>query len=237
MSAAMSGRSASLLVAHEVLMSAPSSAASSRRATPDYDRASQSPDWDWTRRSPFSDPDHDLHNHNGPSETEGGGNETIRDGENADSAQRPTESARPGGNSPEELRTVDVELIWLRLGPECPENAPFGGSGVDNTLSVCLLISWPNLVLVDRAAEFDSTGEVLKALIGILESCREKEQVLVGRSAIEDGQFLGWLTYVDVLTAAEDALLQLREAIEAHGLMIRLHTRDERVLFDANRGR
>ena len=114
--------------AHEVLMSAPSSAASSRRATPDYDRASQSPDWDWTRRSPFSDPDHDLHNHNGPSETEGGGNETIRDGENADSAQRPTESARPGGNSPEELRTVDVELIWLRLGPDRRKTHRSGGA-------------------------------------------------------------------------------------------------------------
>ena len=200
MSAAMSGRSASLLVRHEVLMSAPSSAASSRRAT-QYDRAESSrrigtglvvlhsaiPITICTTTT--------VH-----LRRKGQQRDDTRRGKRR-SAQRPTESARPGGNSPEELRTVDVELIWLRLGPERPENAPFGGSGVDNTLSVCLLISWPNLVLVDRAAEFDSTGEVLKALIGILESCREKEQVLVGRSAIEDGQFLGWLTYVDVLTA------------------------------------
>ena len=103
--------------------------------------------------------------------------------------------------------------------------------GDDATLSVCLVISWPPHELVDRAAEFTSTGETLRSLIDLFESLRAQKPVIAARSRIEDGQFVGWLSYVDVLTA-QDAFLFLRDTFRARGLTVKLYTRDERVPFD-----
>ena len=71
----------------------------------------------------------------------------------------------------------------------------------DVTLSVCLVISWPPHELVDRAAEFTSTGETLHTLIDIFEGLGHQKSVIVARSRMEDGRFVGWLSFIDVLTA------------------------------------
>jgi hypothetical protein len=123
-----------------------------------------------------------------------------------------------------------VELIWHRF-----ESAPAGWSlsiaeGDDTTLSVCLVISWPPHELVDRAAEFSCAGELLRTLINLFQTLAGQDPVITGRSRIEDGRFIGWLTYGDVLTA-QDAFLGLHDALRAHGLTVELRARDERVPF------
>ena len=52
-----------------------------------------------------------------------------------------------------------------------------------------------------------------------------------GRFIIEDGRFVGWLSYPNVL-AAQDAFLVLRETLDARGLTVKLQTRDERIPYD-----
>jgi hypothetical protein len=96
-----------------------------------------------------------------------------------------------------------------------------------------MVVAWPAYELVHHAAEFGSTSDRLRALIDVYEKLRNQEQTVAGRSRIEDGRFVGWLSHPDVL-AAQDAFLTLRDALEAHGLTIRLRTRDERVPFDRN---
>ena len=54
---------------------------------------------------------------------------------------------------------------------------------------------------------------------------------MAARSRIEDGRFVGWLSYPDVLTA-QDAVLAIRDAFRKSGLAIKLQTRDERIPFD-----
>jgi hypothetical protein len=85
--------------------------------------------------------------------------------------------------------------------------------------------------LVDRAADFTSTSETLRSLIDLFESLRSQNPVIAGRSRIEDGQFVGWLSYIDVLTA-QDAYLNLRDTFRERGLTVKLYTRDERVPFE-----
>ena len=111
------------------------------------------------------------------------------------------EEAQSSITEPDELRTVDVELIWTRFEKEGSGKLLSTQEGDDATLSVCLVISWPPHELVDRAAEFTSTGETLRSLIDLFESLRGQKPVIAARSRIEDGQFVGWLSYVDVLTA------------------------------------
>jgi DnaJ domain len=132
---------------------------------------------------------------------------------------------------PDELHNVDVELIWTRFEKEGSGQLLSTQEGDDATLSVCVVISWPPHELVDRAAQFTSTGETLRALIGLFEGLRGQKFVVAGRSRIEDGRFVGWLSFIDVLTA-QDAFLALREALQAQGLIVKLYTRDERVPFE-----
>jgi hypothetical protein len=124
-----------------------------------------------------------------------------------------------------------MELIWTRFEKEGSGRLLSTQEGDDVTLSVCLVISWPPHELVDRAAEFTSTGEILRALIHLFEGLRGQKSVIAARSCIEDGRFVGWLSCLDVLTA-QDAFLALRDALQAHGLTVTLCTRDERVPFD-----
>ncbi|MHB1562073.1 MAG: hypothetical protein ACYC61_31890, partial [Isosphaeraceae bacterium] len=65
----------------------------------------------------------------------------------------------------------------------------------------------------------------------LFDRLREEKSVVMARSRIEDGRFVGWLSYPDVL-AAQDAILVVRDAFRAHGLVIKLQTRDERIPFD-----
>ena len=116
-----------------------------------------------------------------------------------------TSQERPSSPEPNELQTVDVELIWTRFENEGSGRLLSTQEGDDATLSVCLVISWPPHGLIDRAPEFASTGDTLHSLIDLFESLRSQKPVVAARSRIEDGQFVGWLSYVDVLTA-QDAL-------------------------------
>ena len=134
-------------------------------------------------------------------------------------------------SEPDELRVVDVELIWTRFDKEGSGRLLSTQEGDDATLSVCLVISWPPHEFLDRAAEFMSTGATLKFMIALFERLCDQKPVIAGRSRIEDGQFVGWLSYVDVLTA-QDSFLRLRDACQNRGLTVKLYTRDERIPLD-----
>ena len=127
------------------------------------------------------------------------------------------------------IRTVGVELIWIRFEKDGP--APSDDEPDDATLSVCMVIAWPPEDLVDRTAEFPAAAETLRTLIDLFDRLRGQKAVLGARSRIEDGRFVGWLSYPDVLTA-QDAILALRETFKAHGLTTKLQTRDERIPLD-----
>src|SRR5208337_4683699 len=94
-----------------------------------------------------------------------------------------------------EFRTIDVELVWIRFElaaalKEWPHEEPAA-----TTLSVCMVISWPRTSLVKHAAKFPHAAEKLRLVIETFEDLRGREQVLGSRSRIEDGQFVGWLSY------------------------------------------
>ena len=63
-----------------------------------------------------------------------------------------SQEAQSSITEPDELRTVDVELIWTRFEKEGSGRLLSTQEGDDATLSVCLVISWPPHELVDRAA-------------------------------------------------------------------------------------
>jgi DnaJ domain len=138
--------------------------------------------------------------------------------------------------APAELRTVDVELIWTRFEFERSGNGPSPSAPREDdvTLSVCMVVSWPPQDLVEDAAKFASSGETLRTLIDRFEWVRGQKSVVAARSRIEDGRFVGWLSYPDVVTA-QDAFLNLRETFGRRGLTVKLETRDERVPFEWNR--
>jgi len=94
-----------------------------------------------------------------------------------------------------------------------------------------MVISWPPHSLVDRAAEFPSSGETLHTLIELFGQLRTKGSVIATRSRIEDGRFVAWLSYSDV-PAAGDAFLSLREMLQNRGLVPELRTRDILIPLD-----
>ncbi len=94
-----------------------------------------------------------------------------------------------------------------------------------------MVIAWPPEDLVNRTADFPDAAETLRMLIDLFDRLRGQKAVLAARSRIEDGRFVGWLSYPDVLTA-QDAILALRETFRTHGLTTKLQTRDERIPFD-----
>ena len=146
-------------------------------------------------------------------------------------ATEPEPQTKPAVPEPTGMRNVDVELIWTRFEKEGSGRLVTTQEGDDATLSVCIVISWPPHDLVERAAEFHSTGETLRTLIDLFARARTQKPVVAARSRIEDGQFVGWLSYIDVLTA-QDAFLALRDSFRSRGLTVKLYTRDERVPFD-----
>jgi hypothetical protein len=91
-----------------------------------------------------------------------------------------------------------------------------------------LVIAWPTPRLVAQAAELSDASAILRTLIDLFEQLRGSTSVVTGRSRIEDGRFVGWLSYPDVL-AAQDAFLSLRSTLKAEGLTVRLQTVDERI--------
>jgi curved DNA-binding protein CbpA len=128
----------------------------------------------------------------------------------------------------DELRVVDVNLIWMRFETKGMSQLLSASEENEETLSVCLVISWPDSRLVARAADHDCASEILHALVDLFQRLRDSDRVFAGRSRIEDGQFVGWLSYPNVL-AAQDAFLLLRETLHDRGLTVKLRTTDERV--------
>ncbi len=125
-----------------------------------------------------------------------------------------------------EFQTIDVELVWIRFElagalKERPLEEPAA-----TTLSVCLVISWPCTSVVKHAPQFPDAAEKLRLVIETFESLRGWEQVLGSRSRIEDGQFVGWLSYPNVVQA-EAGFQRLQETLGAHDLQVSLRTRDE----------
>ena len=165
------------------------------------------------------------------------GRDDAADRANAGAAETgetgPDEAGGPDGAAldPARIRTVDVELIWTRFEKDGPARLLAERDADDSTLSVCMVISWPEAGLVDRTAEFPGGAEILRTLIDLFERLREQDAVVAARSRIEDGRFVGWLSYPDVLTA-QDAVLTLRDTFRTRGLAIKLQTRDERIPFD-----
>ncbi|MGP0062852.1 MAG: J domain-containing protein [Isosphaeraceae bacterium] len=195
--------------------------------------AGRSDDWAWTWGAGSRGP---------------GGNGATTDGSAAATAQsngtgaadEPDESDRAGSASgtaegrrfdSSRIRTVGVELIWTRFEKDVPAHVLSDQDPDDATLSVCMVMAWPPEELVRRTAEFPAAAETLRTLIDLFERLRGQKAVVAGRSRIEDGRFVGWLSYPDVLTA-QDAIVALRETCRTHGLSITLQTRDERIPFD-----
>jgi hypothetical protein len=145
----------------------------------------------------------------------------------------PEEAGEPqgAGVDPARIRTVDVELIWTRFEKDGPARLLAERDADDSTLSVCIVMSWPEAGLVERISEFAGAAEILHTLIDLFERLRKQEVVVAARSRIEDGRFVGWLSYPDVLTA-QDAVLAVRDTFRTRGLAIKLQTRDERIPFD-----
>jgi hypothetical protein len=194
----------------------------------------QSPGWTWVGSAPFG----------------GFGTTSPPPDDFAKSAEKPAETYEEGQThstsaeaetpiaDPTELRTVEVELIWTRFEFEFKKGGPrpvlLSQEEDDATLSVCMVVSWPPQDLVEDAAKFSSSGEILRTLIDRFEQVRGQKSVVAARSRIEDGRFVGWLSYPDVVMA-QDAFLNLRETFGKRGLTVKLETRDERVPFDWHR--
>ena len=139
----------------------------------------------------------------------GAHSDAVADAEPARGAHESGE-CRP---APDELRRVNVELVWTRYERDALGQLASTQEADDATLSVCMVISWPPHSLVDRAAEFPSSGETLHALIELFERLRTGS-VVAARSQIEDGRFVAWLSYPDVPTAGDAFLYVPRDAPE-----------------------
>jgi hypothetical protein len=190
-------------------------------------------DWAWARSTPFgASGDSNIHTSGTDrKEAEGSGRRSPGDPDQDDREDPASWKAAGASPEPTALRVVDVELIWTRFQKDGPALLASAQEADDATLSVCMVISWPPENLVDRTAEFASSGEILRNLIDLFERLRDERRVVAARSRIEDGRFVGWLSYPDVLTV-QDAFLALRELFRARSLKVKLRTRDERVPFD-----
>jgi DnaJ domain len=131
-------------------------------------------------------------------------------------------------SNPNDFRVIEVELIWIRFESDRSARLWSSSEGNEETLSVYSVISWPTPNLVAQAVELGNAGEILRTLIDLFEGLRGSPSVIAGRSRIEDGRFVGWLSYPDVL-AAQDALLSVRSKLQGQGLTVNLQTVDERI--------
>jgi hypothetical protein len=171
----------------------------------------------------------------------GAGTATVMESESEAEAEAPGASApwEPDPSPPEPPRaeppgvfqTVEVELIWIRFdmaenpGRDASAPAPDAESAEGPTLSVCMVVSWPLRSLVARTAEYAHLGDTLRHVIEAFEKLPRSEAQAT-RSRIEDGRFVGWASFPDVV-AAQAGFLGLREDLQAHDLTVHLQTRDE----------
>ena len=175
----------------------------------DFAASQRESGWDWNRAASHE-------GSNGPRSSRNG-SDAANHRENPDAGSRDepfldpeTAQARNAPADLEEFRIVDVALIWTRFEPNGVTEVCSSSEENERTLSVCLVLSWPAPHLVARAAELESAGDVLRALIELFERLHGSPSVVAARSRIEDGRFVGWLSYPNVLTA-QDAFLVLRD--------------------------
>ena len=91
-----------------------------------------------------------------------------------------------------------------------------------------MVISWPKAPFVTRAVQFADTPETLHHVIDSFELLRSQTPTLATRSRIEDGQFVGWLSYPDVVQAMM-GYESLKNTLSSHHLQVELRTRDEQI--------
>jgi hypothetical protein len=132
-------------------------------------------------------------------------------------------SSRGSASSFADMKTIDVELIWIRF--EFAGSQP-SQSSTDTTLSVCMAISWPDALLLEQTTQFPGASEILHCVIEAFEHLRSRGSVLASRSRIEDGRFVAWLSYPDVIQGMM-AFHTLRDVMTRHQMTARLRTRDE----------
>ena len=125
-----------------------------------------------------------------------------------------------------DFHTVDAELVWIRF--EFAGGVELHGDEkpAATTLSVCLVVSWPRLSFVKHSAAFPDAADTLRHVIDSFEQLRTREPVFGSRSRIEDGQFVGWLSYPNVVEA-EAGFKALHDALVLHDLKVGIQTRDE----------
>ena len=149
------------------------------------------------------------------------GAETATDEE----AEFPSQDLSP---SPVEFQTVEAELIWIRFAFAGTPDAPLDQEESQTTLSVCMVICWPKASFVTRAVQFADAPEILHHVIDSFELLRNQAPTLASRSRIEDGQFVGWLSYPDVVQAMM-GFESLKNTLSSHQIQVELRTRDEQI--------
>ncbi len=136
------------------------------------------------------------------------------------------------------FKTVEVELVWIRFVSE-PESARDDPTIVEepgeSTLSVCLIVSWPPASAIDDAIDHPEAPATLRSVIDVFESLKHGAGPMASRSCIEEGRFVGWMSYPDVIQA-ETAFKRFRQGVARPGLSIRLLTRQERLPFQWRAG-
>jgi len=203
--------------AYEVLKSTANGLEVADGIDADADRDAPGSSWAWSvpRVNPFSQNWFSFGAETGAAET---------------AAESPTATAtdeQAQAAPPEAFQTVAAELIWIRFEMEDAVVSEPADGPDRATLSVCMIVSWPVKELVSRTAEFAGAGETLRRVIDAFEHL-DKGSALAVRTRIEDGQFVGWVSYPDVV-AAQSAFLGFREALASDGLAVRLQTRDEMI--------
>jgi len=187
--------------------------------------------WTWTRNAPFRRADSSHSGWESPGEPAEDGLDPCSDENAEEDSSSTSQEVGKSRAKPDELRSVNVELVWTRYERDSTVRFSSSRESEDSTLSVWMVISWPPHSLVDRAAEFPSSGETLHTLIELFGQLRTKGSVIATRSRIEDGRFVAWLSYSDV-PAAGDAFLSLREMLQNRGLVPELRTRDILIPLD-----
>jgi curved DNA-binding protein CbpA len=134
--------------------------------------------------------------------------------------------ARPGieDKSVDPTRLVDVEVLWVRF--EVEDFFELLAEDRENRdLSGCIQISWPDPALAGPAREIPGGDQILTTLNSVFDLMQAKTRVITARSGVEDGRFVGWLSYPSG-SRAWKAFQTLHDTLKGRGLGVRQWTRD-----------
>ncbi len=121
-------------------------------------------------------------------------------------------------------RIVVAELLILRFELECSIDL-FARSPEDRNLSCTLHVTWPIDELADRVRTIPDAATTLRKIGAAFQARGVRKHALTDRSDVEDGRFVGWLTYPTAVMASE-ALEAFREALAADGLEVEKQVRE-----------